>query len=315
MPTCPHCRRHFAPTGAEPATAPARCPFCHRDFAAGDSTAIHTGACSHCGAALTPLEDARGKVCSRERCRQEQLGAEAAARRTADAEFTGSMKARGEAFLRGQHDLPQDIPLALAIVPVNTRRIVPLPKERKQAFLAHLRAVVVTEHDLREVADGELVTSFSVPAAAEPAPTESQDKTLGLACAVCRGHCCRQGVEHAFQDPPSMRRVRTDFPGWTDDELIEQYADRLPAVSYEESCGFHTETGCNLPRDMRSDMCNRWMCRGQHRWLQELPAEGPSLTYVVATPDYEPQAIRSALVSAGHGGRADPVVRGDLSNE
>jgi hypothetical protein len=272
----------------------------------------HERFCRLCSAELTLLEATRGEVCCRAPCQQQHLGEQAAARRRAEQAFRKAMTGRAQSFLRQQTDLPPGLTVSLAIVPANTRSTSQLPEARKQAFLEHLGRVVAAEEDARETPSDELTTPYSVPAPLDPPPSAEQDQLLGLSCAVCRGHCCRQGVEHAFQDVSSMRRIRKFLGEPTPAGLLAQYSARLPTESYTDSCVFHTEQGCNLPREMRSDMCNTWICAGQHRWLAELPPEGPLLGYVVATADYQPQAVRRALVGSALSNDHNIGVRNDL---
>ena len=319
---CPTCNRLIAfalTAAADGVVSPTHCPFCHSTLsppASARRVELSHGDCKLCGASLTPLEANQGGVCSNQSCQQRRMGAEAADRRRAYAEFKQQMIIRATEMLTEQKDLSPVLPVSVGIVPGNTRSLTPLPEERKQAFLSHLRSMMAEHEQLREVPAAELTSEIPVPLPVEPAPTKEQNAMLGLSCAVCRGHCCRQGITHAFQDVPSMRRIRDTFPQWADAELMAAYAERLPEVSYEGSCVYHTELGCNLPREMRSDMCNTWMCEGQHRWLEELPRDGSVLGYVVATPSYEPQVIRAALVhpSLAAGGsiglRADSLAGG-----
>jgi hypothetical protein len=50
---------------------------------------------------------------------------------------------------------------------------------------------------------------------------------------------------------------------------VAAYVARVPAATVPGSCVFHGADGCGLPREMRSDTCNRYLCDG----LVELRAE------------------------------------------
>jgi hypothetical protein len=41
---------------------------------------------------------------------------------------------------------------------------------------------------------------------------------------------------------------------------MSAYLSYLPEKTFKESCVYHTETGCSLPRDMRSHVCNDYLC-------------------------------------------------------
>jgi hypothetical protein len=99
------------------------------------------------------------------------------------------------------------------------------------------------------------------------APAEAEDvaldaRSLERLCAACRGHCCRTGGEHAYLSPRTFKRVLEARPGLGGDALIELYLDHVPARSYARSCIFHTASGCALPRELRSETCNRFFCSG-----------------------------------------------------
>jgi hypothetical protein len=49
-------------------------------------------------------------------------------------------------------------------------------------------------------------------------------------------------------------------PGLDAEEIVDHYLSRLPQQSLRGSCVFHAENGCNLPREMRSDVCNQHLC-------------------------------------------------------
>jgi hypothetical protein len=52
--------------------------------------------------------------------------------------------------------------------------------------------------------------------------------------------------------------------------------ERLPAESVLDSCVYHSATGCSLPRELRSETCNRHLC-GKLKNLQATRPGGPVL--------------------------------------
>jgi hypothetical protein len=137
----------------------------------------------------------------------------------------------------------------LAVVPSNDRALAPLPAERRSACEERLRALV------RDIAEPE----------PEPEPVALPDVPVTVqrgACAMCRGHCCGAGGEHAFLSVRDLRRVLDGHPELTAEDLPSLYLSRLPAVSSAGSCVFHAAQGCALPRELRSAVCNRYLCEG-----------------------------------------------------
>ncbi len=57
-----------------------------------------------------------------------------------------------------------------------------------------------------------------------------------------------------------MRNWLAQHPDASDSDIIADFERHLPVQSLERSCIFHTPSGCALPRAMRSDTCNRYLC-------------------------------------------------------
>jgi hypothetical protein len=57
-------------------------------------------------------------------------------------------------------------------------------------------------------------------------------------------------------------------------QVLAAYMAYLPDESFEDSCVNHTETGCALPRDMRSSVCNGYVCESLMK-LKDLFADTP----------------------------------------
>ena len=85
-------------------------------------------------------------------------------------------------------------------------------------------------------------------------------QAAAAACAACRGHCCRNGGNTAYLDEAELARVRRSLPNLTRDELVAAYVAAVPLEAYAGSCIFHAAHGCNLPREMRSQVCLTYFC-------------------------------------------------------
>lgn len=106
-----------------------------------------------------------------------------------------------------------------------------------------------------------------------PAPSEAFVQSV---CTGCQGSCCRSGSDHAYLTEETIARVLQDHPEWTLAQILESYVARLPAESIVDSCIYHSATGCGLPRELRSDTCNRYLC-GKLRTLRDGRAESPAV--------------------------------------
>jgi hypothetical protein len=109
---------------------------------------------------------------------------------------------------------------------------------------------------------------------------------FGAGCRLCRGSCCRTGAEHAYLNIKQIREFIGDHPELSaEEEVIDAYLSHVPELSIENSCIFHGERGCTLPREMRSDMCNRWLCPGLKKIRDTLEEGSPPLFYLVSADE------------------------------
>ncbi len=146
---------------------------------------------------------------------------------------------------------------AYPVTAVTGRRTTPTPvsRERRRAYRARLATLI-----------GEAVRRRDAGVPYDEAPYEPEPVTddlayvLGAACTLCSGGCCRGGANHAYLAIDTLRRWLDAHPAARPRDALRAYLERVPAVSLEHSCINHTERGCALPRELRSDTCNRFFC-------------------------------------------------------
>ena len=178
-------------------------------------------------------------------------------------------------------------PLPVAVIPANTRETTRLPQRNRREFLERLskrmRIVFVTDA-LGEGATPSAEMLAARVAAEDAPPSESAEAStiLGLSCATCRGECCTAGGDHAFLREDSLTRVRLQNPSASESELMGVYASYLPARHYRGSCVYHTTGGCALPRALRSNICNRYLCGGLTQLKRALESSGSTAAFVGA---------------------------------
>jgi len=161
-----------------------------------------------------------------------------------------------------------------AVVPFQSKPVLPQPQARRRAFEARLDAILA-ESFAMPLPDGS-------PEEHDRANEADEGALLDAGCAACRGHCCTQGGDsHAFLGPEDIQRLRCRRPGLTMADARAAYLDLLPETSVLGACLFQSAQGCTLPRALRSDLCNEFRCRGLKR-LAALAAEGPGQIAVVA---------------------------------
>lgn len=200
--------------------------------------------CRFCGAPLLTLQRLRGNVCHGSACRF-RAGRERALQRR-DAELQRRRTRAG---------VPPTLPV-IWLAPHATT-LVPLPAAARAAQARHLAAL----------AAGVL------PAPTPAPPPVAATPALGQACAFCRGRCCRYGAgRHAFITGQQLARWVAAHPGRTPAEAAADYLRRLPARHVEHSCLHHGAQGCTLPPEMRSDICNGYLCEPVAQALPLPPA-------------------------------------------
>jgi len=218
--------------------------------------------------ALTPLERLRGEVCDRLACRRQATDARHAAARAAD------LAARRAAAARVWQQ-PGLLAAPVVWLQPHAARLAPVSEDERGGQLAHLQALL----------DAEAVDAE--PVATEPPPIEADGSASALpgrVCAFCAGRCCRHGAfTHAFVDRTLLQRWVARHPGASLGDAAADYAAHLPREHVEGSCLHHTRNGCTLPREMRSDICNRHACDGLIN-AQQRVADGTPTGLVVAMP-------------------------------
>jgi hypothetical protein len=181
--------------------------------------------------------------------------------------------------------------LPVVLLPANPRPIVAMPTAARDAFLAHVERLLETSFT-GAPRDNDLPMSSEERASRVNAGDiggirESitlSDEMVAAACATCRGECCTAGGTHAFLRQDSITRVRARLAeAGTDDagRMLALYSSYLPPRHYRGSCVYHEEIGCALPRDLRSNLCNRYHC-GELTQLERVLDERRPAAYVGA---------------------------------
>lgn len=214
--------------------------------------------CRYCQRPLSLLEEKAG-VClapaCRQRAHQEAAGAKQRAHDAAVSELVQLGRTRQ---LVADPDSYPVIP-----IPAQHRPLGPASVERKQAFVRHLDALLAGVEGPARMGQ---VTHYTLPGEVERLSIQG--------CIGCRGACCQTGSTHAWLTVPDIQRIRASQGDLAPEQFRAQYLDRLDgSPRYIESCVFHGEKGCVLPREIRSERCNAHWC-GELRQLQRSLREG-----------------------------------------
>lgn len=231
--------------------------------------------CLVCKAALQSAQRLSG-LCGRPECQRKHLLNEAreALRYWNETIRKRFLELRAQTAVAAGVDQPERYPLA--IIPSFANGLVPLTEKRRQAFRENITKVI---HDAWEMQADDLLPPQITPRA-------EVQRFFGSACALCRGYCCRLAGDHAFFRPETVYRFRQAHPDMSQEEVIEAYMLHLRDQSLENSCVYHGEHGCILPRDMRPGICNEFYCEGLWNVMGELNAEALRGFFVQANGTY-----------------------------
>lgn len=128
-----------------------------------------------------------------------------------------------------------------------------------------------------------------------------QGPLMDAACILCKGQCCLNGgPNNAFLEVEDIQRFRIRNPGATREDIRAAYAALMPDRTSVMSCVFHGPIGCTLPREMRSQLCNSFVCRGQNV-LAEGAKAGDTGAVLLAVP--QNRAVAAATFDDEHGYR------------
>ena len=188
------------------------------------------------------------------------------------------IREQAESIARAQ-PLNATAPVPVGVVPVNTRETARLPLRTRRVFLERLAGRIRAAY--AEPDSGVKPVDL---ATMDPAPSTQQAAAsiLGRSCATCRGECCTAGGDHAFLREDSLARVRATHPSHNEQSLIATYAAHLPIRHYRGSCVYHTTAGCALPRALRANICNRYLCGGLTQLKRALEVSESEMAFVAA---------------------------------
>lgn len=149
------------------------------------------------------------------------------------------------------------------------------------------------------------------PAAAPQAEDSSQQEPQqeegdpmaelgGQLCGHCGGRCCTAGRDdHAFLHEGALHRWMAEHPGSTPDDAVAHYLAALPPAHVQGSCLYHTQQGCALPRQRRSDTCNRFRCAPLKTLAEAVRQQPPQGVAVLRSRGGRMESL--ALITPGRG--------------
>lgn len=288
--TCAVCGRALSLLDAQ--TAPVcRAPACGWKYASTPKDRR----CRVCGRLLAFSEMATG-LCSTMQCRHTGSAEAMRSRRAHDELEAQKLREQGARTLRIAH--AESYPLAH--IPSSSAEVIRLPRRRRRVFRKRLRGLI-REAFARAPVD-------QAPAQPLPAKERSGPRARELAvvleraCGQCRGFCCGTGGDHAFITVDTIDRYRRTHPDHGPRTVLAAYANMIGTDTFRDGCVFQNADGCALPRAMRSDTCNQFLCAGLRKLTDRQPENGPVRGFVFSTERGE--VVSGAFLDAR---RARPV--------
>jgi hypothetical protein len=225
-------------------------------------------------------------VCADRACRERLIvkGALAAKQVNLDALVLKATKRRHRAAAKRGIPSEAQASYRLSIVPRNDDRMSRLPARRRRGFEEHLRSNLAAARSRRDAGEVPPPPSTEIAAPGDPSwlPQQRAELALlGAGCAACRGYCCRTGGEHAYNTSDTMLRYICDYPDQSDDEIVDRYLGFMEDRTFTHGCVYQRDTGCTLPRELRSDTCNGFYCSGLRMIRNQFASGDPVRAYFV----------------------------------
>ena len=164
----------------------------------------------------------------------------------------------------------------LVVLPPMKVRMEPVTPARKDKLAASIEAAFAARIDRTKV----------------PTPsTPLDDATLLAVCTTCRGTCCKSGEDHAYLTRAVLARVKREQRMASQASLLEAYLARVPKLARQGSCIFHGDQGCALPRPMRSETCNQFICYPLRQLGRDFSSAGYAQIAVATDADNEDRML------------------------
>lgn len=160
----------------------------------------------------------------------------------------------------------------LIAIPNGEKRIAPVEPDRIAQFRAYAQELIekASQFDSFDAIPKNLLRRNRVQETKERLePNPSLTVISNQLCAQCRGGCCASGGDHAHLCIGTMRQFMDQHPDKSQTEILETYLSYIPEIGVFESCILQSETGCSLPRELRSDVCNGYFCEPLVEWQEK----------------------------------------------
>lgn len=194
----------------------------------------------------------------------------------------------------------------LLVIPSGLSRLTPPTAERIADYTQHLHNIISQAAEFAnasEVVQDQHYVAHEKLAKLEKKFTENPalHTISDRLCSLCGGGCCASGKEHAYLSVITIRRYMDKHPEESQQTIQDLYLSRIRSETVEDACINQTATGCALPRELRSDICNEYYCDPLKHFQKQQSGKGDRSTVL---------AIQR---SGNHWNRFDLAVRNDIT--
>lgn len=123
-----------------------------------------------------------------------------------------------------------------------------------------LRAVGIKRRKLFAAFLENLIAEVPPPRGKRADAPKPEATRFADACKACRGHCCSKGGNDAYLDENAIAQAWARYPRLSKRGLMRLYLDAIPGKAFADSCIFHAEHGCSLPRSLRAPVSEAYLC-------------------------------------------------------
>jgi hypothetical protein len=155
-----------------------------------------------------------------------------------------------------------------APVPALQRALTRLPDVRRSALIDHLNGLIV---DARK--EPMVSTDACLSGTENGAVAEMDALSLSVAenaCGACRGYCCVSGRNHAYLTVDTINDFWGNYPQLEAHDVRSVFLSHIKDWTFENSCIFHSQNGCSLPRELRATTCNEFECHQLKQLLKRV---------------------------------------------
>lgn len=203
--------------------------------------------CRVCDIQLNVHQAVRG-ICGSPDCLKGDIGHQSARRNQSIADN-----------IRQSVSAPDSI--QVRVLPYNNRKLARADRNRREIFVMYLSGIILAAK-ARRAADLPLTEETSSPHNGVEEDEQSLP-VIGNGCALCGGRCCNTGGVTAWLEVATLERILyndAELSRLSPEALTEYFVKLLPDEVHQDSCVYHGALGCELPRALRSFVCNNFVC-------------------------------------------------------